>query len=267
MCCSLNRIISKIDVQLAAERQKKEEKAVKESERSRRKSSGDGKSPHRSSSHRSPHRSSRHHYDDDKYRSSRHRDRYRDRSFSPPPLRFSHEMEYRARLREYDRMRGGVPPPPFRDPYFDPLGPVPRDLYMHPRDDPYFHERYPPLPPHLPPMPGPHMRDPYGPPPPPERMGPPPERMGPPPDRMAPPPPERMAPPSVAGREALYDRPNPSAHSLTPPSSVSERKERTREILRSSLREREMMRETLREKQRKEVMMDMEIIVVNKQQK
>lgn len=115
---------------------------------------------------------------------------------------------------------------------------------MHPRDDPFFrHDRFP-----LPPPLGP-MRDPFG--------SLPPEPFG----RMGPPPP----PPVL--REPLYDLPNPLPRPLTPPPipppPVPDRKERARDMLRETMRDRDTF--GLREKKDKQI--DMEIIVVNKQQK
>lgn len=108
---------------------------------------------------------------------------------------------------------------------------------MLPRDDPFFRDRFP-MPP-LPPMPfGPP--DPYG-------------RMGPP-----------LPPPMHRDRDLLYDRPNPS-RPLTPP-DVPERK---REPLAVRESPREGVGENWGEKRPNEKgkTVDMEIIVVNRQQK
>jgi hypothetical protein len=227
---------------MAADRQKKKEGKSKEDDRSSKHHSGSSRSsrhsPHSSHRSRSPtYRSSRHRHDDH-HRSSRHRDRYgRNRSLSPPYI--SHELEYQSRLREYDRLR--MPPPPFRDPFFDPLGPPPRDPFARPRDDPYFMDRFglPPLPP-LPP-PG-RMRDPYGP------LIPDPYRIGPP-------------PPIPHDREPLNPVP---PRPLTPPVAPERKRDSPMEVVRDMLRDRGPLRERSGQSEK---IMDMEIIVVNRQQK
>ena len=112
-----------------------------------------------SSESRSHHSSSRYH--DERSRRDRSRDRsrererdrlYRRRSRSPPYM--PHDMELRARFRPMDRMHG-YPPPPFREPFFD--FPPPRDPYFFPREDMYdMRDRYSMS------LPG-RMRDPFAP--------------------------------------------------------------------------------------------------------
>lgn len=158
-------------------------------------------------------------------------------------------------------MRAAMPPPPFRDPFFDPLGPLPpppmRDPFMHPRDelfDPMLRERLPP---------SMRMRDPYGPMFP-DLLN----RMGPPP----PPPPPLPLP--RAPLEPAFDRPRPS-RPFTPP---LERREKEKLLERGYERESELERSLLAAQPSAPLpserpgkltgkMTDMEIIVVNRQQK